>query len=182
MGESQASEQRSEPVALRFEASPDLQQSFNELIIKKRRQLASTAFYLYLESSIVDDGEDVQQTIDRYNWQLSRPIKGMMPYYRQFPIEGIDHFPSSDGTSIDFDVRVRTTAQEMDRLRRAPFDANIGTELRLPYRQLCVEMQPLLERTRAYQEMRRALGRGSLYVTHPIAVALPPRIEQRLTR
>lgn len=179
MGEKQGSEQRSVPAALRFEASPDLQHSFNELIVRQRRQLASTALYFYLEGDVADDGDNAQQAIDRYNWLLNRPIKGTMPYYRQFPIAGIEHFPSSDGASIDFAVRVQTTAQEMRQLSQPPFDAKIGSELTLPYRQSRLVMQPLSERTRAYQGIRQALGRGSLYVTHPTAVVLSPRINER---
>lgn len=176
MDESQVSQQRSEPVALRFEASPGLHHSFNELLVRQRRQLASTALYLYLEGDVADDDDNAQQAVDRYNWLLNQPIKGMMPYYRQFPVLGVEHFSSSDGANIDFIVHVRTTTQELRQLCRPPFDQKIGNELILPYHLPRLDMRPLAERARAYQGLRRAIGRNSLYVTHPTAVVVTPRI------
>lgn len=187
MDESNTSGERTVPVALRFEASPGLRHSFNELIIPQRRQLGDVALYLYVAGNDdlpvaprrtggVDGIVSAKEAINHYNYLLSRPVKGVDLYHRQFPVASIDHFLSEDGLWVDFTVHVRTTSLEMNQLRQQPFDVNIGTELTLPYHQLQVDMCPLPERSAAYTALRRALGSGSLYATHPVAVILSPQV------
>ena len=191
MDEKEAATERTVPVALRFEASPALQSSLNELLVPQRRQLGDAALYLYVagnhELPVIysgidgtDDSNGAKQAVERYNLSLSRPISGTrtLLYYRQFPVAGIDHFSSEDGSQVEFAIRLRTSTKEMNRLRQEPFDERIGKELILPYRRPRGDMQALSKRIMAYSALRRALSGSGLYVTHPVAMTLPPYVDQ----
>jgi hypothetical protein len=189
MDEKETTGERTLPVALRFEASPELQRSFDKLLRPEYRQLGASALCFYVAGNhklpvsfngVDKDGEigSAKQVTERYNRLLSKNLNGITPYHRQFPVAGIEHFSSQDGAQVDFRIRLRTTSQEMTRLRRKPFDAHIGHDLILPHHLLQTEMQPLPERAVAYVALRQALSTGRLHATHPTAIILPLEHDQ----
>jgi hypothetical protein len=189
MSKQEPTRERTVPVALRFNASPELQRTLDGLLLPKQRHLAGEALRFYITGDEelpvifsdldgVDDTGSAGRVLERYNHTLAKSTRGEVPYFHHFPVTQINHYASDDNQYIDFAVHIGTTTREMNYLKQAPFDQRIDDELLLLCRRPLLQMQPLSERVGGYRQLRQALGRGSLYVTRPTAVTVPRHVDQ----
>lgn len=187
MSSSETARERTVPVALRFEASPDLKESLDNLLLPSCR-LATTALHFYITGneelpvfSVRDDpdaSESAHTVIERYNTRVSKQIKGEVPFFHHYLVTQIDHFSSADGQHVNFALHVGMTTKEKEYLRQYPFNNQIHEGLVLSHRQPLLEMQPLPQRRVGYHVLRQSLGRGSAYVTRPTAMTVPRYVDQ----